>query len=176
MNTNLFIREFIDDDSVIVSNIIRENLINVNIKDYPEKIIKNMSKIFTSEYISLISKVRKVYVLVESNKIIGTASLDQDTIYTVFIDIRHHNKGFGRILIDFIERTALDSGITSLKLPSSITAQGFYEKLGYHALEVIESEDYGRDIIMIKNFKRELGHEELFKETTNKDFGSNSVE
>jgi histone acetyltransferase (RNA polymerase elongator complex component) len=151
LNSNLLIREIVNDDCVTISNIIRDNLINVNIRDYPEKIINNMSRIFTPEYISDISKVRKVYVIVEDTKIIGTASLDQDTIYTVFIDINHHHKGFGRMLINFIERIALDSGTTSLKLPSSITAQGFYEKLGYHALEMIESEEFGRDIIMIKN-------------------------
>lgn len=155
MNTNSLIRDFIDEDSGRVSSIIKENLINVNIRDYPEKIIKNMSRIFTPEYISSISKIRKVYVVVEGNKIIGTASLDQDTIYTVFIDIHHHNKGIGKFLIDFIERIALDSGTTSIKLPSSITAKGFYEKLGYHALEIIESEDFGKDIIMTKNLIKE---------------------
>lgn len=145
------IREFLDDDSVMVSNIIKENLLNVNIKDYPEETIMNMCSIFTPEYMSSISKIRKVYVVVEGNKIIGTASLDKDTIYTVFIDIHYHNQGIGRMLIDFMERIALDSGVTSLKLPSSLTAQGFYEKLGYNAFQIIESKDFGRDIIMIKN-------------------------
>lgn len=155
MNSNLLIREFVNDDCKTISNIIRENLLNVNSRDYPEKIINNMSRMFTPEYIVDISKVRKIYVVVEGTKIIGTASLAKDTIYTVFIDINHHNKGFGRILINFIERIALESGTISLKLPSSITAQGFYEKLGYHAIESIESEEFGRDIIMIKNIVKE---------------------
>lgn len=151
MDSPVVIREYSSDDSHSISNIIRENLIKVNIKDYSEKIINNIYEIFTPEYIAELSTCRKVYVAIKDNSIIGTASLDKDTIYTVFIDIKQHNKGIGRQLIHYIEQIAIDSGITLLKLPSSITGQKFYENLGYHAVDVVESEVYGKDIIMIKN-------------------------
>ncbi|NUU61247.1 GNAT family N-acetyltransferase [Paenibacillus agri] len=151
MNEKIKIREFTKEDSQKISTIIRDNLAHVNSKDYPEKIITNMYSIFTPEYLVSLSERRKVFVAVMNNTIIGTISLDRDTIYTLFVDKDHHHLGIGRILINFIEGVARNTGITSLKLPSSITAQSFYEKLGYHKIDVVESEEYGRDIIMMKN-------------------------
>ncbi|MNP77001.1 hypothetical protein D3C76_1743440 [compost metagenome] len=69
------------------------------------------------------------------------------------MDIRHHQTGIGRKLIYYLESVARDSGVTTLKLPSSITGQGFYEKLGYKAIKVIESEEFGRDIIMTRELQ-----------------------
>ncbi|MFC3749958.1 GNAT family N-acetyltransferase [Paenibacillus sp. GCM10012306] len=151
MNENIKIREFDKEDSPKISTIIRDNLVHVNSKDYSEKIINNMYSIFTPEYLVSLAGQRKVFVAVLENSIIGTISLAGDTVYTLFIDKDHHHLGIGRILITFIEGIARDTGITLLKLPSSITAQSFYEKLGYHEIDVVESEEYGRDIIMIKN-------------------------
>lgn len=95
-----------------------------------------------------------MFVAVSKDAIVGTASLDKDTIYTVFVDKDHHNLSIGRSLINYIELIALDSGIALLKLPSSITAQKFYEKLGYQEFNSVESEEFGRDIIMIKEISR----------------------
>ncbi len=150
MCQNMIIREFTNDDRHQISSIIRDNLIHVNSKDYSEKIINNMHSIFTPEYIVSLSEKRRVFVAVSEDIIVGTASIDKDTIYTVFVDKDHHNLSIGRTLISFIERFALDSGITLLKLPSSITAQRFYEKLGYQEFDVVESDEFGRDIIMMK--------------------------
>ncbi|WP_275591269.1 GNAT family N-acetyltransferase [Paenibacillus sp. 19GGS1-52] len=150
INDDLVIRDYVAADCQTLSAIIRENLIHINSRDYCEEIIHNMYRTFTPDHISNLSKIREIYVAVKDTIIVGTASLDKDTIYTLFIDINHHNKGIGREFIHFIERIAVDSGVTTVKLPSSITAQGFYEKLGYEAIDIVDSAEYGRDIIMIK--------------------------
>lgn len=150
MSDDLEIRKMTDKDCVAVTRIIHDNLRHVNSRDYPEEIINHMCRHFTPAYISEISTTRNVYVIVKDSEIVGTASLDQDTIYTVFVDVQHHRSGIGRKLIQHIENVALQSGVAQLNLPSSITGQGFYEKLGYRAVQVIESEEFGRDIIMTK--------------------------
>lgn len=150
MNDHLNIRKMTDDDCVAVTHIIHDNLRHVNSRDYPVEIISNMCRLFTPAYISEISKTRSVFVIVRETEIVGTASLDKDTIYTVFVDVQYHRSGIGRKLIQHVEKIALQSGVAQLKLPSSITGQGFYEKLGYKAIKVIESEEFGRDIIMLK--------------------------
>ncbi len=150
MNDHLDIRLMKDEDCVAVTHIIHKNLRLVNSRDYPEEIINHMCRLFTPAYITEISTTRNVYVIVKDSEIVGTASLDQDTIYTVFVEVQHHRSGIGRKLIQYIETVALQSGVTQLKLPSSITGQGFYEKLGYRVVQVIESEEFGRDIIMSK--------------------------
>ncbi len=151
MNDHLDIRLMKDEDCVTVTHIIHDNLRHVNSRDYPEEIINHMCRLFTPAYITEISKTRSVFVIVKDAEIVGTASLDQDTIYTVFVDVQHHGSGIGRKLIQHVEHVALQSGVTQLKLPSSITGLGFYEKLGYQVVQVIESEEFGRDIIMSKD-------------------------
>lgn len=151
MSGNLRIRKFEESDCHQVSAMIRDNLRYVNSRDYSDRIIKNMLDLFSPEYIVQLSAKRNMYVALVDHVIVGTVSLEADTIYTVFVDMRHHHSGIGRKLIDFVERIAVVSGESSLKLPSSITAQKFYEKLGFREMEVVESEQYGKDIIMIKN-------------------------
>ncbi|RCX21462.1 GNAT family acetyltransferase [Fontibacillus phaseoli] len=154
MRQNIIIREFVKDDCHQISTIISDNLIHVNSRDYGDKIINNMLSIFTPEYIMGLSKTRKMFVAVIEDIVVGTASLDRDTIYMVFVDKDRHKSGIGRELIRHIERMALDSGVATLQLPSSLTAQSFYKKLGYLDMDVVESEQYGRDIIMIKKLDR----------------------
>ncbi|NGM81695.1 GNAT family N-acetyltransferase [Paenibacillus sp. 7124] len=147
------IREFRPQDSEAVSALIRENLLKVNSRDYPEPVIQRMAGLFTSEYIMQASLARTMIVAVEGEKVIGTASLDGDTLYTVFVDMNYHGGGVGRSLIQYLEQTAWNSGVHVLQVPSSLTAEYFYGKMGYRRVRVIESEDFGTDIIMFKELQ-----------------------
>jgi N-acetylglutamate synthase-like GNAT family acetyltransferase len=149
-NNEILVRRFRKEDSLRVSELIRENLIKVNIKDYPEKIIKNMFERFTPEFINTIDNSRKIFVAEYNDVVVGTASLDNDKVYTVFVDMNYHGRGVGKELMSNIERTALESGIKSLQLPASLTASEFYKKLGYHVVMEAESEENGKNIVMEK--------------------------
>lgn len=148
---NILIREFREEDAEAVSCIIQHNLTQVNSKDYPEKIIDNMCKIFTSDFVLKISQKRNMYVATNNDMVVGIASIEDDTIYTVFIKVEYHGKGIGKKLMKFLEDFAVSNGLQLLRLPASITAVKFYEKLGYYAISEVESEEYGRDIIMEKS-------------------------
>lgn len=153
MDSGLVIRAYTEEDSPVLSAIIRENLLQVNSKDYPQEIIDRMCAIFTPKHITELSGTRTAVVAVVDNQVIGTASLAGDTIYTVFVDPRHHARGYGQCLIAYLEQLAAESGILSLQLPSSITAQGFYEKLGYRAVHIGHSEAFGDSIVMLKELQ-----------------------
>jgi len=148
---NISLREFRVEDAEVISKIIRTNLIQVNSRDYSESVISNMYGIFTPSFIIEVSEKRKMYVALDGEKIVGTASIEGDTIYTVFVDTEYHGKGIGRKLMECLEEIAANSGLQSVKLPASITAKKFYERLGYYALYEVETEEYGRDIIMEKS-------------------------
>jgi N-acetylglutamate synthase-like GNAT family acetyltransferase len=47
------------------------------------------------------------------------------------VDLNHQQMGYGRSIIQFIERYLGQQGITRLHLHARLTAAGFYEKLGY---------------------------------------------
>jgi GNAT superfamily N-acetyltransferase len=64
-------------------------------------------------------------------RIVGTASLDGNVIQTVFVAPDAQRRGVGRSLMCEIDRIALDIGLHMLTVPSSITAETFYAKLGF---------------------------------------------
>ena len=80
-----------------------------------------------------------MFVALEDNNVIGTASLDKSWynhdgeywILTVFVDIAHHKQGIGKMLINEIEKFALKIPAKKLVIPASITGCEFYHKLGY---------------------------------------------
>ncbi|WP_429443967.1 GNAT family N-acetyltransferase [Paraburkholderia sp. 40] len=63
-----------------------------------------------------------------------SARLDGDVVRTVFVAPRHQRKGVGTRLMHILEDYARDSGIRSMKVPSSVTAKSFYARLGFQAL------------------------------------------
>jgi GNAT superfamily N-acetyltransferase len=81
--------------------------------------------------------------------IIETASLDGSVVLTVFVDPDHQGKGISARLMDVIENFARARSLARLSVPSSLTAQGFHEKLGYVPVrEVLHGRE--RTIVMEK--------------------------
>jgi GNAT superfamily N-acetyltransferase len=144
------IRKFRKEDAQKVSNLIRKALVEVNSKDYSRKIITNLCKIYSPKGLMDITKKRDIYVAVEGDKILGTASLQGDAIYGVFVNPRYHGKGIGTKLMNYVEKVAKRRGLKSVGLPASLTAYGFYKKLGYKKFREEVTEKAGRVIIMKK--------------------------
>ena len=137
------IREFRDQDALEVSNLIRKTLSEENSKYYPNSVITFMVNEYTPKFLVKLSKVREFFVAIEKSNIIGTVSLFQDYIGTVFINPDYHGKGIGTKLMAKIENLAKERKIEELRLNSSINAVAFYEKLGYKKGEQSQSEEYG---------------------------------
>lgn len=150
---NILIKEFSDDLAPRLSELIKDNLELVNSNDYEEKIINNMVDYFNPEYIKDISEVRNIYVAEHNNKIVGTASLDKNTVYTVFVDPEYHGQGIGKKLMDYIEKVAKKKNIPLLKVPASITSVKFYKKLGYVKVGEKTLDGFGKNVIMKKELK-----------------------
>ena len=144
------LRKFEQRDAAAISMLIRDNLIKINCMDYPEDIIRNMCELFTEKHILRLSNKRRIYVAVDDDVIVGTASIEDNTICTVFVDTFYHRNGIGRKLVQLMEEIAANKGLSVVKVSSSLTSQGFYEKLGYKVVGEEESEEFGREIMMEK--------------------------
>lgn len=134
------IKEYDNKYAEEMSKIIIQNLLEVNSKDYGLEFVKKSVKEFTPEEIMRnFPKRTKVFVALEDNKVIGTAGLNKSWyngdgeywILTVFVDIKHHKKGIGRMLIEEIEKYARQINAKKLVIPASIAGCEFYHKLGY---------------------------------------------
>lgn len=123
-----------------ISNIITTNLLEINFQDYGIDFVKKHAEEFTASKVKeSFSKRTKTFVVLENDIVVGTAGLDKSWynddgeywILSVFVDIQHHKKGIGKMLIHQIEDYAKEINAKKLVIPASITACEFYNKLGY---------------------------------------------
>ncbi len=125
------IRKFNIADARRISELIRRNLLTVNSRFYPRKVVDFMVSFYTPQKVRELASERRIFVAIEDQSIIGTASLGLDKVYNVFVDPGQHGRGIGRILMGHIESLALSQKIRMLSLDASLNAIPFYEKLGY---------------------------------------------
>jgi GNAT superfamily N-acetyltransferase len=148
------IRPFRSEDAGPASEVIRITLREVNRKDYLPKVINYMCSVSNPEKMLEIARKRTFLVAVASGangRVIGTATLEGDYVGSVFVHPAWYQKGVGKSLMQTIETTARNNGLHSIQLGASITAVGFYLKLGYTQGAKSYSEEYGTTIHMTKN-------------------------
>ena len=151
-DNTLSIRKATTADASEISNLIISSLRQTNTQDYSPDIIDRVVNNFTPEKVTELIKSRQVFIASQHNHIIGTVSLDSTNIRSLFVHPEKQHCGFGFALMQYIENIAKEHGIDCLSVPSSVTAEGFYKKLGYMTLR---DEYYGteRTIIMEKRIK-----------------------
>lgn len=122
------------DDAVAVSKVILAALRETNAKDYTEEIIRRVESSFGPDEVQELIKKRKVFVALAGARVVGTASLDGKVVRTVFVAPDTQRQGVGNLLMAEVERTAREAGVETLVVPSSVTAELFYTKLGFKAV------------------------------------------
>lgn len=76
-------------------------------------------------------------------------------IRAVFIDPRCQGRGIGRALMAEVEREATERGVEVLAVPSTVTAEPFYAKLGFSPVrDSYHGEE--RTIVMERPISRSL--------------------
>lgn len=113
--------------SVVVITALRES----NVQDYSPDIIEQVQRSFSPSAILHFLTRRQVYVACLDGRVVATGSLDANTVRSLFVAPTHQGKGIGRRLMATIESVAAQSGVKMLRVPSSITAEGFYLSLGF---------------------------------------------
>jgi predicted N-acetyltransferase YhbS len=122
------------EDAAAISRVIISALRETNAKDYSEAIIARVEQNFSPTAVLELLQRRLVFVAAKGDDIVGTASLDGRVVRTVFIKPECQSRGIGRALMAQVERVAIEKGVTVLAVPSSVTAEPFYAKLGFNAV------------------------------------------
>ncbi|QRY76920.1 GNAT family N-acetyltransferase [Pseudomonas sp. PDNC002] len=146
---DLAIRRACSEDAAAISQVIVAAVRESNGQDYPASVIESVVVHFTPERVIELVKQRLVFVALLSGRIVGTCALDGNAVRSLFIAPQQQRKGIGQLLMARIEEAALQRGLDTLMVPSSLTAQAFYARLGYRA---VREQHYGeeRTIIMSK--------------------------
>jgi GNAT superfamily N-acetyltransferase len=154
----LTVRPFRSADAPRVAEIVHRCLREVNSRDYPADIIDRMCAHFTAERFIELSRYRLAYVAVdhgigEDERVVGTVSRDGNRVYSMFVDPVLAGRGIGRRLMQHIETLAADDGFDHMETGASLTAHGFYLKLGYTDVRETETE-FGFNHILRKPLSR----------------------
>ena len=78
---------------------------------------------------------RDVFVCQTGDRIVGTIALGGDRLRSLFVEPELQQAGIGARLVAHLEAHARKAGVRELKLSSSLTARGFYERLGYRLIQ-----------------------------------------
>jgi ribosomal protein S18 acetylase RimI-like enzyme len=121
-------------DAEGISQVILAALHSSNARDYPAHVIARVAANFTPEAVLELLKRRVVLVAIQDQVIVATAALDANVVRSVFVNPALQGQGIGRLLMIEIELRAREAGVTVLSVPSSLTAEPFYTKLGFHTV------------------------------------------
>lgn len=132
------IRRFKEADAQEVSALIAKTLRTTNIRDYSSEFIENEVKILTPEYIAWRASWTHFYVVCEEHEIIGCGAIgpywgseSESSLFTIFVHPGYQGKGIGRKIVETLEQDEYALRAKRIEIPASITACGFYRKLGY---------------------------------------------
>jgi len=146
------IRPALEDDADEISAVILRALRETNAKDYTTEIIERVEHSFNPRAVRELIGKRTVLVATIGNCVVGTASLDGNVVRSVFVAPDVQARGIGKLLMAEIESTARERNILKLAVPSSVTAETFYARLGFRA---VRDSYYGdeRTIIMERSLE-----------------------
>jgi N-acetylglutamate synthase-like GNAT family acetyltransferase len=143
------IRRATPQDAEAISRVVIRTLRETNAADYTPEEIDAVAANFSPESARARFSTRAVFVALLGGRIVGTASLDGSTVRTVFVDPEAQSRGIGARLMEAVQALAVADGVSRLLVPSSVTAEAFYRKLGFTS---IRDEYHGteRTILMEK--------------------------
>lgn len=144
------IRPALEVDAGDISAVILRALRETNAKDYTAEIIARVERSFSPDAVLQLLGKRTVLVAAVGNRIVGTASLDGSVVRTVFVAPDVQAQGIGTLLMAEIERIARERNVALLTVPSSVTAESFYARLGFRAVRDSHHGDE-RTIIMARS-------------------------
>ena len=128
------IRPALADDAADISAVILRALRETNAKDYTEEIIARVELSFDPNAVRELIRKRSAFVAIINGRVVGTASLDGSVVRTVFVAPDVQARGIGKRLMAEIEHLARERHIELLTVPSSVTAETFYARLGFAAV------------------------------------------
>ena len=128
------IRRALPVDAQAISKVVIAALQESNARDYSPEVIAQVEQNFCPTSIMALMKQRQMYVAVVEQHVVGTASLDQAVVRSVFVSPRHQGRGIGQQLMARLMEAAIAAQVEELRAPSSLTAESFYAQLGFHSV------------------------------------------
>jgi GNAT superfamily N-acetyltransferase len=141
-----FTAEHADELAQLISRTLRL----CNTQDYGAERIEAMIARHTATGLLELNRRRCILLAREGGRIIGTASLERNWVYAVFVDPDRQRHGVGTFLMQELEKIARDSAISRLGVYSSVSAVKFYERVGFAIEAKTDTAEHGRAVELSK--------------------------
>lgn len=162
----MLIRQLEVRDIYAVCDIIAYTLRKVNIRDYSSQYIEDLIKSHSPEIILDRMNWAHMYVACDKDRAIGCGaiapycgSLTESIMLTIFVLPEYQGRGIGKRILNTLEADIFFKRAERVEIPSSITACGFYRKLGYDYKNGNQAPDEA-GLIRLEKFKGALAKEE----------------
>ena len=145
---NITVRRFVEADAAEVSSLITKTLRITNSKDYSSEYLENDVAQFTPEKVVERAGWTHFYVFCDGEKIVGCGAIGsywgseiESCLFNIFVHPSCQGKGIGRKVIETLEADEYALRAKRIEIPASITACGFYRKMGYTFKDGIDAPD-----------------------------------
>lgn len=132
------IRRFLVEDAEEVSALIAKTLRTVNIKDYSEEYIEANVSSHSADVLIERAEQGHMYVVYDDSLIVGCGAIagywgstTESILLTIFVLPECQGKKIGKLIIQTLEQDESFLRAKRIEIPASITAVGFYKKMGY---------------------------------------------
>jgi putative acetyltransferase len=130
--TNFLIRRATSVDAQEIYHLHIDSIRMICAADYtPEQIKAWADPKQPQDYIDAMANGEIIFVAEESDRLSGFASLFGSEVRAVYVSPAAVRKGVGAALLAAVESKAIDAGLKTLDLRSSLTAVPFYVSQGY---------------------------------------------
>jgi GNAT superfamily N-acetyltransferase len=93
--------------------------------------LRPLIEYFSPAKVVQLNEERYCLVAEEEGRIVGTAAIEGEHIWTFFVHPDYQHKGFGTALLAGLEHAAYSLGLRRLLAAASLTGTSFYERHGY---------------------------------------------
>jgi putative acetyltransferase len=133
--SDLVIRAATADDVPAISALVQHTVRISNGRDYPPQTVELIVANFAPAKVGQRMAERDVFVCLQGGRIVGTIAVGAERLRSLFVYPELQGTGIGARLVAHLEAHARRIGVRELKLSSSLTARGFYERLGYRLIQ-----------------------------------------
>lgn len=132
------IRLFKQEDATEVAQVVAETLKRSNSKDYSHEYIDENISSHSAEVLIERAQTSHMYVVCDKERIVGCGAIagywgstTESILLTIFVLPEYQGKGVGRHIIHTLEHDEYFLRAKRIEIPASITAVGFYRRMGY---------------------------------------------
>ncbi len=132
------IRMFKLEDAAELEKLIAKTMKTTNSQDYSMEYIDANILSHSAEVLIERAKQGHMYVVCDELRIVGCGAIadywgskTESILLTIFVLPEYQGKGIGRQIIEILEQDEYFLRAKRIEIPSSITAVGFYKKMGY---------------------------------------------